>query len=473
MISPVDLLADIADALAAMLPEQRWFAGKGRPVRAVTPVRATDLGGTDPRLVHAVIAVDQGEPHPDLYQLLLGVRGDLPDTLGHAWVAAIGDRAVYQAVHDPELTAVLLDLMAKGADVEGLRFAAEPGVALDTELRSRPVGAEQSNTSLVYGQTYILKLIGKLVVGTSPDLELHRALATVGCAHIAAPLGSIEGTLDTGSGSEGNIVTYGMLTEFLRGTADGWAMATASVRDLMAEDLRSDATPGPFEHPHPEDVGGDFASEAYRLGQAVAAVHADLATALGSAAAPAGYLDALADRMHGKLDGVLAQVPELLPHESALRAAFDGVRALADLVMIQRIHGDLHLGQVLRSVIGWVLIDFEGEPMASLAERIAPDSPLRDIAGMLRSFDYAAHHLPLGDADPQQHTAVALAWANRNRDAFCDGYAQGMADPRDQTVLLRAFELDKAVYEVGYEHNNRPLWVPIPLGAIDRLLAQP
>ncbi|HEU0129038.1 MAG TPA: aminoglycoside phosphotransferase, partial [Pseudonocardiaceae bacterium] len=147
MISPIDLLAEIADALATMLPEQRWFAGKGRPVRAVTPVRATDLGGTEPRLVHAVIEVDQGEPDPDLYQLLLGVRGDLPDTLAHAWVAAVGDHAVYQAVHDSELTAVLLDLMAKGADVEGLRFATEPGVTLDTELRSRPVGAEQSNTS--------------------------------------------------------------------------------------------------------------------------------------------------------------------------------------------------------------------------------------------------------------------------------------------------------------------------------------
>ncbi|MDQ4010768.1 MAG: aminoglycoside phosphotransferase [Actinomycetota bacterium] len=477
MISPIDLLADISDALAGMLPEQRWFAGKGRPVHAVTPVRATDLGGTDPRLVHTVFEVDQGEPHPNLYQLLLGVRSDLPDTLGHAWVAATGDQAVYQAVHDPELTAVLLDLMAKGADVEGLRFVAEPGVTLETELRSRPVGAEQSNTSLVYGQTYILKLIGKLAVGVSPDLELHRALAAVGCAHIAAPLGSIEGTLGTGPGSdrgsEGNTVTYGMLTEFLRGTADGWAMATASVRDLMAEDLLSDATPGPFQHPQPEDVGGDFASEAYRLGHAVAAVHTDLATALGSAPTPTGYLDALADRMHGKLDAVLAQVPELLPHETALRGAFEAVRGLADPVTIQRIHGDLHLGQVLRSVTGWVLIDFEGEPMASLAERIAPDSPLRDIAGMLRSFDYAAHHLPMGDADPQQHTAVALAWASRNRDAFCDGYAQVMADPREQAVLLRAFELDKAVYEVGYENNNRPLWLPIPLSAVKRLLAQP
>jgi maltokinase len=465
MISAVDLLARITDSLAAVLPEQRWFAGKGRPVRAVTPVRATDLGGTDPRLVHAVIEVDQDEPSPDRYQLLLGVRSDLPDTLGHAWVASAGEYMVYQAVHDPELTAMLLDLMAKGADVDGLRFAAEPGVTLDTELRSRPVGAEQSNTSLVYGQTYILKLIGKLAAGASPDLELHRALNAVGCEHIAAPLGSIEGRLD------GAPVTYGMLTEYLRGTADGWAMATASLRDLLAEDSLADGTPGQAEHPRPEDVGGDFASEAHRLGQAVATVHADLAIALGSSPAPAGYLDALADRMHRRLDGVLAQVPELSGFGPALRAAFDAVGGLAGPVTVQRVHGDLHLGQVLRSVTGWVLIDFEGEPMATLAERIAPDSPLRDVAGMLQSFEYVAHHLSLGDTDPQQRAPVALAWTTRNRHAFCDGYAQVAPDPREQAILLRAFQLDKAVYEVGYEHSNRPLWLPVPLAAIARLTA--
>jgi maltokinase len=467
MIGTADLLASITDALAAVLPEQRWFAGKGRPVRAVIPVRATDLGGTDPRLVHAVIEVDQGAPHRDRYQLLLGVRSDLPEALGHAWVASVGDHAVYQAVHDPELTTMLLDLMAQGVELDGLRFAVESGVTLNTEQRSRPVGAEQSNTSLVYGQTYILKLFRKLTAGTNPDLELHRALAAVGCRHIAAPLGSIEGKHESAT------VSYGMLTKYLRGTADGWAMATTSVRDLLAEDRLTDGTPGSVEHPHPKDVGGDFASEAHRLGHAVATVHADLAAALGSSPAPAGYLDALADRMHGRLADVLTQVPKLSPYETALRAAFDAVRRLTGPVAIQRVHGDLHLGQVLRSVTGWVLIDFEGEPMAPLSERIAPASPLRDVAGMLRSFEYAASQLPMAYADPQQHAEVALAWATRNRDAFCDGYAQVAPDPREQAALLCAFELDKAVYEVSYEYSNRPLWLPIPLTAIARLTTSP
>lgn len=467
MISAADLLAEIADSLAAVLPEQRWFAGKDRPVHAVIPVHAIDLAGADPRLVHTVVEVDQGEQPCDRYQFLLGVRSDLPETLGHAWVAACGDHAVYQAIHDPELTAVLLDLMARGTEVDGLRFAAEPGVTLDTEQRSRPVGVEQSNTSLVYGQTYILKLFRKVAAGRSPDLELHRALAAVGCPHIARPLGSIEGEL------QATPVTYGMLTEYLRSVADGWAMATASVRDLLAESLLTDSASGPVEQADPADVGGDFAAEAHRLGHAVATVHADLATALGSSTAPAGYLDAVADDMHRRLDGVLAQVPELSPHEDALRAAFDAVRGLDGPVPVQRVHGDLHLGQVLRSVTGWVLIDFEGEPMVPLAARIAPASALRDVAGMLRSFDYAANYPPLDDADPEQRAAVALAWTTRNQDAFCDGYAQAAPDPRKHAVLLRAFELDKAVYEVSYEHSNRPHWLPIPLTAIARLTAPP
>ena len=458
-----DLLADISGSLAAVLPEQRWFAGKDRPVRGVIPVRATDLAGSDPRLVHAVVEVDQGESDRARYQLLLGVRSDLPESLGHAWVAACGDFAVYQAVHDAELTAVLLELMARGAEVDGLRFAAEPGVTLDTEQRSRPVGAEQSNTSLVYGQTYILKLFRKVAAGHSPDLELHRALAAVGCEHIAAPLGSIEGVLGA------DPVTYGMLSEFLRSTADGWAMATASVRDLLAESLLIDGAPGPAKPIDPADAGGDFASEAHRLGHAVAAVHADLATALGTSPASSGYLDALATGMHRRLDAVLGRVAELAPHADALRAAFDEVRDLTGPVPLQRIHGDLHLGQVLRSVTGWVLIDFEGEPMIPLAARVAPASTLRDVAGMLRSFDYAANDLPPSDADPEQRAAAALAWTTRNQDAFCDGYAQVAPDPRKHAVLLRALELDKAVYEVSYEHSNRPAWLPIPLTAIARL----
>jgi maltokinase len=180
---------------------------------------------------------------------------------------------------------------------------------------------------------------------------------------------------------------------------------------------------------------------------------------------------ATAKQMHERLDAALEVVPELAPYAEDLRSAYDALAALPAGVPVQRIHGDFHLGQVLRTDAGWVLIDFEGEPARPLSERVALMSPLRDVAGMLRSFDYAAQHLLA-----EQPTVPALEyrageWAQRNRDAFCAGYAHAAGrDPREDGVLLRAFELDKAVYEVVYEARNRPTWLPIPLGSIERLV---
>jgi len=174
------------------------------------------------------------------------------------------------------------------------------------------------------------------------------------------------------------------------------------------------------------------------------------------------------DVMHARLDTVLAEVPALAADEPALRAAFDAVRELAGPLTVQQIHGDLHLGQVLRTTAGWVLIDFEGEPAATPEQRRAPRTPLRDVAAMLRSFDYAAFHLLAGEDADRQLLARATEWADRNRAAFCDGYAEVAGDPREQAALLRALELDKAVYEVRYEHQNRPDWLAIPLAAIRR-----
>jgi maltokinase len=365
----------------------------------------------------------------------------------------------HDATTEPELTGVLLDLMARGGEVDGLRFAHEPDVELQTGLRGRPITSEQSNTSLVFGSQYILKLFRKLTIGENPDLVLHRALQQVGCEHIARPLGSITGELD------GQPTTVGMLQQFLPDAVDGWAMATTSVRDLMAEgDL------------HADEVGGDFAGEAQRLGQAVATVHADLERALGNEHADADDLDRTVRAMVARLDEVVAAVPELQPYVPALREAFDQARDTPGAIAVQHIHGDLHLGQVLRTVHGWLLIDFEGEPGAPIAERTALRSPLRDVAGMLRSFDYAAHQLLVGRPEDHQLAVRALEWSRRNRAAFTEGYAEAAAesigDPRKRGYLLRAFELDKAVYEVAYEHANRPEWLTVPLSSIARITGE-
>jgi maltokinase len=174
--------------------------------------------------------------------------------------------------------------------------------------------------------------------------------------------------------------------------------------------------------------------------------------------------------MHARLTAALDVVGKLRPYERALRKTYDDLGAITTPVPVQRIHGDYHLGQVLRVDAGWVLLDFEGEPARPFIERTLLMSPLRDVAGMLRSFDYAARSLLLGRDDEPMLGYRAREWTERNRDAFCSGYAAGSGrDPREERVLLRAFELDKVVYEVVYEARHRPSWLPIPLGSVELL----
>jgi maltokinase len=250
-----------------------------------------------------------------------------------------------------------------------------------------------------------------------------------------------------------------MLQEFMTTATDGWELAKTSVRDLMAEaDL------------HAEEAGGDFAGEAERLGAAVAEVHADLAAAFGTGVASAQEVGERATAMHARLDQASAIVPELVPIAGGLHDLFESFGALGGELPVQRIHGDLHLGQALRTVHRWVVIDFEGEPMADLSERQRPDSTLRDIAGMLRSFEYAGHHRLIETGYIPQLAYRADEWAERNRGAFCEGYAAAAGhDPREQDAALRAFEADKAVYEAVYEARHRPSWLPIPLASLTRL----
>jgi maltokinase len=445
------VLKMLADELPSWLPNQRWFGGKDRPVTEVRPTRAVWLLDGDPALVHVLVDVVQ-DGRTSTYQLLVGSRHSPPDHLAGIWVGADG-RQWYEATADPDLMTYLVDAMGGSLSVGPIGFHHENDITLDHGLRGRTITSEQSNTSMVYGRQYILKLFRKLSPGPNPDLRLHRALHSVGCEHIAQPLGWIDD-------NEGDLPTLGMLQQYVADAADGWAMGTTSVRDLMAEgDL------------HADEVGGDFAGEAHRLGAAVAFVHADLARALDTRPPRPDDVTSAVDAMHRRLDSVLAAVPELAPHEKGLRAAFEEARSVAGGVPIQYVHGDLHLGQVLRTVTGWLLIDFEGEPAAPLNERSTPRSPLRDVASMLRSFDYAAHQLLVGQPEDHQLEVRAKEWSERNRTAFCDGYAEVSpnGDPREHEVLLRALELDKAVYEVSYEHANRPDWVQIPLSSIARI----
>ena len=445
----------IEDALAPWLGNQRWFAGKGQGTRDLAIIADTRLVAGDPELRHLIIAVSHGAA-VDYYQILVGLRRKLPERLDYARIGPVGDgpagggRIAYDALHDADLTKPLLAGIAGGETIGTLRMQKIEGAEFATGLDSLVLTGEQSNTSLVFGEESILKVFRRLSPGPNPDLEVTTALHRLGSSQVAEPLGWIETRLE-------NVPTsLAILSRYLRLASDGWLLAATSVRDLYASpDMRA------------ADVGGDFAGESHRLGIATAHIHADLAAAFGIDELGTAAVSELTERMFRKLDLASAAVPELTKHADMISDAYAEFAKLKGPFPVQRVHGDYHLGQVLRTETGWVVLDFEGEPATPLAQRRARSSALRDVAGMLRSFDYAARHQLIGHPDQAALNDVARDWVRRNADAFCAGYAEaGGLDPAVNRVLLRALQLDKAVYEVLYEARHRPSWLSIPLDSL-------
>jgi maltokinase len=445
------------DTLAAWLPTQRWYSGTGATVRDLAITSDTTLAAGDPELRHLIVTVSS-DGQAARYQVLVGIRADVPGWLRHAAMGPAGPgRTAYEALHDPGLTKVLLRGLAEQRTTGPVQFRREPGTVIDPGLDSLMLTGEQSNTSLIFGESAILKVLRRLFPGQNPDLEVTSALARRGSAHVAEPFGWMQ----TRDGDDQ--ILLAILSRYLPGASDGWSLAATSLRDLYS----GGGAGAQGTTIRPDQAGGDFAGEAFRLGTATAEVHADLAAAFGMTERPPGAFAELAGQMTRKLDSASAEVAPLRPYASKLRGYYADLAAVRAPLPVQRIHGDYHLGQVLRTAAGWVVLDFEGEPMVPLRLRRAPAVALTDVAGMLRSFDYAARHQLLDRPDGEKLRDVADQWVERSQAAFCKGYAEaGGMDPQANASLLRALMLDKTVYEVVYEARHRPSWLSIPLDSI-------
>jgi maltokinase len=455
-VTPLHHLADLdawdglADALAPWVPRQRWFAGKARHVAHLDVADTAVLGDDEVLLV--LVDVSYGDGGTERYLVPLAVGEPTIATvvglpLGDATSSPIGRRVLGRAHLSEAAVSTTSGAVVRGLPVEGTAH-----VDLDGGRKMR---VEQSNTSVVFGDELILKIFRRLEVGLNPDVELTRALTRAGFRYVPAQHGALRMSAD------GVEPTYlGVVSAFLHGAVEGWELATAEAASVL------DGGPGTL-------VGSMV-----DLGRVVGRMHVVLRDALGAEEASPDDADGWSRAMQNQAARVLELAAERDPATTAavlersddIISRFDGLADLGDLGMLVRTHGDLHLGQVLlHPDAGWQILDFEGEPARSLEERRRRQPPLRDVAGVLRSFDYAAASAAL---DPPSGLAT---WRDELRAAFLHGYrgaaeAEGLLPKGTWEGLLAAFELDKALYELGYELANRPDWVAIPVGGILRVL---
>jgi maltokinase len=444
-IERAEVPAELVDAIGPYLARQRWYAGEGPPVtlRLIEAGRLAELGDGGDRLWWAVVEAEGAD-----YQLVLAERTAVGDHLrGHdeAFIAGLGERVYYDATVDSEMALALLKVASGGAE------HAE---------RARPLGVEQSNTSLVYDDRLILKLFRRLSVGPNPDADVTAALAATGFSHVAVPVLRWQ--------RDGRDLAFGQ--QYLAGGTDGWALALTSLRDYYG-------AASSLEPVHPALSGGDFAAEVSRLGQMTGEMHLAMAEAFGVSE------KGLGDQWRALVSSIEARARHLVPELSlAAEPLLERLRSVHDLGPAVRAHGDYHLGQVMRTDAGWYVLDFEGEPSRPLEERQQHTSVLKDVAGMLRSLNYASQFAvgERAESGPELLQPFAQAWEDRNRAAFVRGYkeckgTEDLLPPAlgDRGAVRVAFEVDKALYELAYEQAFRPDWARIPRTALERLLSAP
>jgi maltokinase len=455
----IDLSILEQEAFQDWLVGQRWFGSKARDVSQVEPAECITLREEPPQLALALVEARFGEGTHETYQVLLGLR-PAEEGWSERVIADSAGMTVYDALADPACGREILHRMRSGAEEteeEGtlrFRWAESAAAGLGGTVDVRPVGVEQSNSSIVFGEALILKAFRRVEPGVNPELELLRFLSERGFPNIAPLAGWYE--------YEGRFIdaTLGILQEYIAGARGGWELAL-------------------------EQIGADpegFLERLRELGEVTGELH----TALGSDNSQPDFapdepsqeaLSLLTADVDEQIERIFIDLPEteaVAPIAGRGQDVRERLQALSHIGAggrVIRTHGDYHLGQTMLADRGWVILDFEGEPARPLPERRLKRSPLRDVAGMLRSFSYVTAGAKLLRA-----VDAPDGWEERARDAFLEGYFDrvepSLLPPGEAPTrqLLAVFELEKAVYELRYELNNRPDWVPIPVAGILRLL---
>ena len=473
--------------LPAILPRQRWFGAKGR---VITGTRVRDCGelGESAWLVLVDVTFAQG---PDETYAVPLILDDAAGTPGPLSLTVDLDGRRLRATDAFDNTAFCVELLsgferdstratARGGSVRFARTERFPRLA-GTSIAPRRLTGEQSNTSVVYGDVLIVKALRKVQPGPNLDYEVGEFLTfRARFPHVPALAGAIEHVSATGE-----TTTLAMVQRYVPSRGDGWRWALEELGRLPPE--RADEASEPVFR------------DLFRLGVVTAALHGALASdssdpmfapePLTTDAATAAAervtrdvrrtCDALRARLASLPQAVAADARALLAGEPALiERARDLPLLAAEQCAKIRVHGDYHLGQTLRTDTGFVILDFEGEPARPVAERRQKQCVLVDVAGMLRSLDYAVHTAlsPAGAPSPE-----AERWVRRANASFLEGYLDEIgrvpvrlvpASPSAFSRTLAVFELDRALYEVRYELDNRPTWLGIPLNGLARLLAR-
>lgn len=448
--------------LLGTIASQRWFGGKSRDVLDARVLDAGVVPGEPPLLAFAIVEVRYGLQSHDLYHLPLGFRPE-SDNWTASVIAATDGWTVYDAIADPALVRGIVDLIADDETLDIgeatllFRSTGDLRGSLGDSSEIRPMGAEQSNSSLVIDERLALKLYRRVEAGMNPELEILRFLTERGFEHVAA----LEGYISY----EGRPLeaTLAILQQFIPSKGDGW--------ELALDTLGSDP--------------GWLPAHTRRLGEVTAELH----NALASDPADPHFapeepsseaLALISASIDEEIEHVFAALPDVAavaPVRGRGEEVRDRLRSLTHIGSVGRVirhHGDYHLGQALwTNDEDWMILDFEGEPARSVPDRRRKRSPLRDVAGMLRSFAYAASASVI-----QRGVEPPEGWEHECRTEFIEGYLRtvepALLPPDRKSIerLLTVFELEKAVYELRYELGNRPDWVSIPVAGILRMLEQ-